>query len=178
MIGRLMRVAAASLAVAIVACGSQPDAATRTDAAPSGPTPTPTLASTPSPIPEAKVVAALPPPPEAPISAVLASPVEAAKTLPPPAPTPSPDPATWRVEGVIIADDSKIPLTDVCVVIGPRGCARGSPRTDGRGVFYFDVPMNPAVEYDLYFVKDGFWTVWMRIQPHGPSIYNVALTKR
>ena len=51
-------------------------------------------------------------------------------------------------------------------------------RTDWRGVFFIDVPQTPTVFYDLYFVKDGFWTVWMRIKPEGPSVYNLALTKR
>jgi len=132
---------------------------------------------TPSPLPEASIVVALPPPPEAPISAVIASPVAAARTRAPATPTPSPDPAVWRVEGVILEDATKLPIKEVCIVIGPHGCQRGSIRTDSRGVFYIDVPQNPTVFYDLYFVKDGFWTVWFRIKPEGPSVYNLALTK-
>lgn len=133
---------------------------------------------TPSPLPEASIVVALPPPPEIPVSAVIASPVAPAATRAPATPTPTPDPAVWRVEGVIVEDDTKLPIREVCVVIGPHGCQRGSVRTDGRGVFYIDVPQTPTVFYDLYFVKDGFWTVWMRIKPEGPSVYNLALTKR
>lgn len=133
---------------------------------------------TPSPLPEASIVAALPPPPEAPAAAVIASPVAAASTRAPATPTPSPDPAVWRVEGVIVEEDTKLPIKEVCVVIGPHGCQRGSVRTDSRGVFYIDVPQNPTVFYDLYFVKDGYWTVWFRIKPEGPGVYNVALTKR
>ena len=151
--------------------------------APDGSTPVagssaaPEVSFTPVPLPEASIVAALPPPAEAPISAVIASPVAAARTRAPATPTPSPDPNVWRVEGVIVADDTKLPLQEVCIVIGPHGCQRGSIRTDNRGVFAIDVPKNPTVFYDLYFVKDGFWTVWMRIKPEGPSVYNVALTK-
>ena len=140
--------------------------------------PGPEVSFTPAPLPEASVVAALPPPAEAPISAVIASPVAAARTRAPATPTPSPDPAVWRVEGVIVEDDTKLPIREVCIVIGPHGCQRGSIRTDSRGVFYIDVPQNPTVFYDLYFVKDGFWTVWFRIKPEGPSAYNLALTKR
>ena len=151
--------------------------------APDGSTPVagssaaPEVSFTPVPLPEASIVAALPPPAEAPISAVIANPVAAARTRAPATPTPSPDPNVWRVEGVIVADDTKLPLQEVCIVIGPHGCQRGSIRTDNRGVFAIDVPKNPTVFYDLYFVKDGFWTVWMRIKPEGPSVYNVALTK-
>ena len=54
----------------------------------------------------------------------------------------------------------------------------GLVRTDSRGVFYFDVPKIPTILYDLYFVKDGFWTVWVRIKPEGPSVYNLALTRQ
>ena len=133
---------------------------------------------TPSPLPEASIVAALPPPPEAPVAAVIASPVAPAATRAPATPTPSPDPAVWRVEGVIVEEGTRLPIREVCVVIGPHGCQRGSVRTDSRGVFYIDVPQNPTVFYDLYFVKDGFWTVWFRIKPEGPSVYNLALTKR
>lgn len=140
-------------------------------------TPGPEPSFTPSPLPEASVVPALAPPAEAPISAVIASPVAAARTRAPATPTPSPDPAVWRVEGVILEDATKLPIKEVCIVIGPHGCQRGSVRTDSRGVFYIDVPQNPTVFYDLYFVKDGFWTVWFRIKPEGPSVYNLALTK-
>ena len=154
--------------------------------APGANAPAPTTATTkgpepsftPSPLPEASIVAALPPPREAPAAAVIASPVAAASTRAPATPTPSPDPAVWRVEGVIVEEDTKLPIREVCVVIGPHGCQRGSVRTDSRGVFFIDVPQNPTVFYDLYFVKDGFWTVWFRIKPEGSSVYNLALTKR
>ena len=155
--------------------GEGPGLGTR-DGAPAGGQPEPSF--TPSPLPEASVVAALPPPPEIPIAAVIVQPVAPAATRAPATPTPSPDPAVWRVEGVVIDDSTKLPLGDVCVVIGPHGCQRGSVRTDRRGVFYIDVPQNPTVFYDLYFMRDGFWTVWMRIRPEGPSVYNLALTKR
>ena len=168
-------VLAFALAFAWIVRGGAPGTGTR-DGSPAGAQAEPSF--TPSPLPEASIVAALPPPPEAPIAAVIASPVAPAATRAPATPTPSPDPAVWRVEGVIVEDATKLPIRDVCVVIGPHGCQRGSVRTDSRGVFYIDVPQNPTVFYDLYFVKDGFWTVWFRIKPEGPSVYNLALTKR
>ena len=96
---------------------------------------------------------------------------------PPPPPrtaTPTPDPAVWRFEGRVV-DDGGAALTDVCVVIGPRGCQRFSPHTDDRGVYSFDVPQVPTVVYDLYFQKDGFITVWYRTQPTAPTTFNVIL---
>ena len=159
--------------------GEGPGVGTRDGASPAGgPGAQAEPSFTPSPLPEASIVAALPPPPEAPIAAVIASPVAPAATRAPATPTPSPDPAVWRVEGVIVEEGTRLPIRDVCVVIGPHGCQRGSVRTDSRGVFYIDVPQNPAVFYDLYFVRDGYWTVWFRIKPEGPSVYNLALTKR
>jgi hypothetical protein len=68
-------------------------------------------------------------------------------------------------------------LADVCVVIGPRGCQRFSPHTDGHGVYFFDVPQVPTVQYDLYFMKDGYTMVWYRAQPSEPTIFNVVLQK-
>ena len=96
---------------------------------------------------------------------------------PPPPPrtaTPTPDPAVWRFEGRVV-DETGAALTDVCVVIGPHGCQRFSPHTDDRGVYFFDVPQNPSVVYDLYFEKDGFVTVWSRVQPSAPTVFNVVL---
>lgn len=96
---------------------------------------------------------------------------------PPPPPrtaTPTPDPAVWRFEGRVV-DESGATLTNVCVVIGPRGCQQFSPHTDDRGVYFFDVPQNPTVVYDLYFQKDGFVTVWYRSQPTAPTVFNVIL---
>jgi hypothetical protein len=172
-------VLAFALSFAWILRGGPPGVATAPDGSgtPAGASAGPEPSFTPSPLPEASIVTALPPPPEAPVSAVIASPVAAAQTRPPATPTPSPDPNVWRVEGVIVEDDTKLPIREVCIVIGPHGCQRGSIRTDTRGVFAIDVPKNPTVFYDLYFVKDGFWTVWMRIKPEGPSVYNVALTK-
>ena len=131
-------------------------------ASPSRP-PTPT----PSPIPEG----ALPSPSEKVTeSADLRTP------KPPPTPTPTPDPAVWRFEGQVVDADGS-PLKDVCVVIGPRGCLRVSPRTDDRGVYYFDVPQVPTVEYDLYFMKAGYGVVWAHVQPRSPTVFNVILRK-
>ncbi len=138
----------------------------------------PTPEPSPSPIEGVIVVAALPPPAEIPIAALVATPVPAARTRAPATPTPTPDPAIWRVEGVIIDDVTHLPVPDVCVTLGPAGCQRGSPRTDARGVFAFDAPQIPTIFYDFFFVKDGYWTVWFRIKPEGPSVYNLALTRR
>ena len=138
----------------------------------------PTADPSPVAIPSAPTVVALPPPAVPPEVAVIAKPVAPAATKTPATPTPSPDPNVWRVEGVLLDETTKLPLHQVCVVIGPHGCQRGSIRTDSRGVFFIDVPKNPTVLYDLYFVKDGYWTVWLRIRPEGPSVYNLALTPR
>lgn len=151
-------------------------AAPRAGVAPS-PTASPPPLPSPSAIPEAPVVKAEPAPSVPPADAEAAKPVEAAKTQAPARPTPSPDPATWRVEGVVLEVEAKQPIADVCMAIGPHGCQRGSVRTDSRGVFYIDVPQNPNVIYDLYFLKDGFAPVWVRIKPEGPSVYNVALAR-
>jgi len=138
----------------------------------------PTADPSPVAIASAPVVAAQPPPAVPPEVAVIAKPVAPAATKAPATPTPSPDPNVWRVEGVLLDDATKLPIHQVCVVIGPHGCQRGSIRTDSRGVFFIDVPKNPTVFYDLYFVKDGYWTVWFRIKPEGPGVYNLALTPR
>ena len=138
----------------------------------------PTADPSPVAIASAPVVAAQPPPAVPPEVAVIAKPVAPAATKAPATPTPSPDPNIWRVEGVIIDDATKLPIHQACIVIGPHGCQRGSVRTDSRGVFFIDVPKNPATVYDLYFVRDGYWTVWLRIKPEGPSVYNLALTAR
>lgn len=183
-IGALALIALVVIVLLFAVRSEGPGSGTATTTAPGATTPAasasprPEPSFTPSPLPEASVVTALPPPAEVPISAVIVSPVAAAQTRAPATPTPSPDPAVWRVEGVILEDDTKLPIKEVCVAIGPHGCQRGSVRTDSRGVFYIDVPQNPTVFYDLYFVKDGFWTVWTRIKPEGPSVYNLALTKR
>lgn len=99
---------------------------------------------------------------------------------PPPAPatpTPTPDPAIWRFEGRVVDEDGQA-LTDVCVVIGPRGCQRASPHTDDRGVYSFDVPQITTVVYDLYFVKDGYRVVWYHAQPQAPTLFDVVLHKQ
>jgi hypothetical protein len=115
---------------------------------------------------------ALPLPQGAGVAAFTSAPV----SPPPPAstPTPTPDPAVWRFEGRVV-DEGGASVSDVCVVIGPRGCQRFSPHTDDRGVYSFDVPQNPNVVYDLYFQKDGFVTVWLRTQPTAPTVFNVIL---
>jgi hypothetical protein len=99
-----------------------------------------------------------------------------ATAAPPPTPTPTPDPAVWRFEGRVVDPDGK-PLPGVCVVIGPHGCQRGSPRTDDRGVYFIDLPQVTTVTYDLYFVREGYLTVWHQLQPKEPTIFNVILRR-
>lgn len=106
--------------------------------------------------------------------AVTSAPVPSAP--PPGKATPTPDPAVWRFEGRVVDPDGK-PLRDVCVVIGPHGCQRGSPRTDERGVYFIDLPQVPTVIYDFYFVSDGYTVVWHRMQPAEPTVFNVVLRK-
>lgn len=96
---------------------------------------------------------------------------------PPSTPTPTPDPAVWRFEGRVVDADGKA-LRGVCVAIGPHGCQRGSPRTDERGVYFFDVPQIPTVLYDLYFVKPGYAVVWYPVKPDAPTVFNVVLHPR
>lgn len=100
-----------------------------------------------------------------------------ASTAPPATPTPTPDPAIWRFEGVVV-DASGHPLEGVCVVIGPLGCSPHSVHTDARGVYFFDVPQKPAIEYDLTFEKDGYVPVLYRAEPSGPTVFNVVLTAK
>ncbi len=94
----------------------------------------------------------------------------------PATPTPTPDPSVWRFEGRVVDADGN-GIRDVCVVIGPHGCQRGSIRTDERGVYFIDMPQVPTVVYDLYFVKDGYLSVWYRVQPTEPTVFNVILHK-
>lgn len=94
---------------------------------------------------------------------------------PPPAtPWPTPDPAIWRYEGAIV-DEKGAPLKGVCIAIGPRGCVRGSIRTDDNGRYYVDMPQNATIVYEFTFMLDGYEVVWHRAQPSGPTVFNVIL---
>lgn len=95
---------------------------------------------------------------------------------PPAAPTPTPDPLVWRFEGVVVDAEGK-PLQNACVIIGPRGCQRGSIRTDSGGRYYVDMPQNPTVVYDFFFALEGHEVVWHRAQPNGPTVFNVILRR-
>jgi len=180
---RLIATAAAAIVVAAfvavyIASGAAPDPrsaeriletaspvpiiAPITSLLPDVPSPTVPPTNTALPLPQGAGVAAF-------TSAPLVSPPPPPRTA-----TPTPDPAVWRFEGRVV-DESGATLTDVCVVIGPRGCQRFSPHTDDRGVYFFDVPQIPTVVYDLYFEKDGFVTVWYRTQPTAPTVFNVVL---
>lgn len=94
-------------------------------------------------------------------------------TKPPTTPTPSPQPNSIRVEGVVV-DELGLPVQGVCIPIGPLGCREHSPKTDARGVWYFDFP-KADVEYDLHFQKDGFPDIVKRIKPSRDQVLNVVL---
>lgn len=90
--------------------------------------------------------------------------------------TPTPDPAIWRFEGVVL-DDAGDPIPGVCVIIGPRGCQPGSIRTDSDGRYWVDMPQKTNVVYDLSFAKNGYEVVQHRAQPQGPTLFNVVLRR-
>ena len=99
--------------------------------------------------------------------------VPIAATIPPATPTPAPRAGFWRLEGVVV-DELGAPLGDVCIAIGPRGCQKASPKTDQRGVFFFDFAQ-ADVEYELHFIKDGFREIVRRFKPTSHTVMNVVL---
>ena len=104
------------------------------------------------------------------------APLPSVTIKPPATPTPSPDPAIWRIEGLIV-DDKGEPITEACVSVGRRGCLAFSPRTDDRGVFYFEVPPITTIEYDLYFFKEGYRVAHLRFRPTSAAAFGVALSR-
>ncbi len=123
------------------------------------------------------VEATLPDPKASPIIGIApqGNPVPLAPTLPPSSPTPLRPAGYHRVEGVIV-DELGLPLVDACVAIGPRGCVEHSPRTDSRGVWFFDFP--PAdVEYDLHFQREGYREIVKRIKPTTDLVLNIVLSR-
>ncbi|MGH2379429.1 MAG: carboxypeptidase-like regulatory domain-containing protein, partial [Candidatus Limnocylindria bacterium] len=99
----------------------------------------------------------------------------AVPSAPPPAtPWPTPDPKVWRFEGRVVTEAGE-PLARVCVVIGPLGCRQHGPHTDDQGRYYIDMPQNPTIVYELRFEKEGYGTVYYRMQPQGPTVFNVVL---
>ena len=101
---------------------------------------------------------------------------------PPPAPrsSPTPEPGLWRLEGYIV-DESGKPIENVCVVIGPVGCAQYSPKTDERGHYFVDIAAagtnTVLLAYDFYFEIPGRETVWLRMTPQGSSTFNAVLKR-
>src|SRR6266513_6598 len=101
---------------------------------------------------------------------------------PPPAPRsrPTPEPGLWRLEGYMV-DESGKPIENVCVVIGPVGCAQYSPKTDERGHYFVDIAAagtnTVLVAYDFYFEIPGRQTVWLRMTPQGSSTFNAVLKR-
>ena len=178
LVAAIAAVVAAAFVAIYIASGAAPDprsAAPIPETASPGPIFAPIASALPE-VPSPTVPptnTALPLPQGAGIAAFTSAPGVSAPP-PPRTATPTPDPAVWRFEGRVV-DDSGAALTDVCVVIGPRGCQRFSPHTDDRGVYFIDVPQNPTVVYDLYFERDGYLTVWYRAQPGAPTVFNVIL---
>jgi uncharacterized RDD family membrane protein YckC len=101
---------------------------------------------------------------------------------PPPAPrsSPTPEPGLWRLEGYIVDEQGK-PIENVCVVIGPVGCAQYSPHTDERGHYFVDIAaagsQTVLLAYDFYFEIPGRQTVWLRMTPTGSSTFNAVLKR-
>jgi hypothetical protein len=76
-------------------------------------------------------------------------------------------------------DENGSPLSNVCVVVGPRGCQRFSPHTDERGHYFLDVAQAgiASTTFDFYFEMPGRQTVWWRVTPAGPIEFNVVLKR-
>jgi hypothetical protein len=117
----------------------------------------------------------LPDPSASPILGIApdGQPVRLAPTLAPATPTPARRPDAYRVEGVVV-DDLGLPIVGACIEIGPNGCREHSPRTDGRGVYYADLPKGD-LEWDLHFTKEGFKPIVKRIHPTSDSVLNIML---
>ena len=120
--------------------------------------------------------AALPDPRASPIIAV--APDGQAVGIPPTAPPATPTPTlgagtAYRIEGVVV-DEVGIPVSDVCIAIGPNGCREHSPRTDERGVYFIDFP-KADVDYELHFTKDGYKEVLKRLKPTANQVLNLVL---
>jgi hypothetical protein len=127
------------------------------------PTPEPTPSGTPAPAPSEATVE----------SAEIKTP----SPKPAATPRPTPDPATWRIEGTVV-DEGGNPLRAVCVVVGPHGCQRFSPRTDESGHYYVDIAHSEIrTMFDFYFEMPGHQTVWWQVTPNGPTVFNVVLRK-
>ena len=79
-----------------------------------------------------------------------------------------------------MVDENGNPLSNVCVVVGPRGCHQFSQRTDDRGHYFLDVaePIGGVhTTFDFYFEMPGRQTVWWQVTPGGPGEFNVVLRK-
>jgi hypothetical protein len=75
-------------------------------------------------------------------------------------------------------DEGGNPLRAVCVVVGPHGCQRFSPRTDESGHYYVDIAHSEIrTMFDFYFEMPGHQTVWWQVTPNGPTVFNVVLRK-
>lgn len=171
---------AAALSLALAACSTGPLVrAPSTDADAASPSGEPSASAKASPAPAESVVPTprtTPPgtPAPTPDEVTVAS---AEIATPPPAPTATrtPQPGLWRLGGYIV-DESGVPLSGVCVVVGPHGCKEFSPHTDDRGYWWLDIAEGTST-FDFYFERPGFNTVWWHVTPTGAIEHNVVLTK-
>jgi len=99
--------------------------------------------------------------------------VPIAPTQPPATPTPTLARGYWRIEGVVV-DEIGIPMSDVCIAIGPNGCVTHSPRTDDRGVYVVDLPQVDS-SWTLHYTKDGFKEAVQRLKPTRNEVLNIVL---
>ncbi len=96
-----------------------------------------------------------------------------AGTFPPATPTPIPRDRFLPLQGLVV-DELGAPLPGVCIEIGPNGCRRGSPVTDGRGIYFFDFA--PAdVDYDIHYTKDGYAPIVRRLKLTQKTVLNVVM---
>lgn len=90
-------------------------------------------------------------------------------------PWPTPDPNIWRFQGTV-RDEAGNPIEGVCVH-SASGCHTASPRTDRRGLYYFEVAQRTTIPYDLWFAKEGYQTYQTRVTPQGPTVFDVTLRR-
>lgn len=163
-----------AIAAALIVSGGAPDVRA---VVPAETSPSPTVVA--GPATASPVTSVSPAPIVAGNEAVgTAMPVETSAAVPPaPAPatpTPTPDPNVWRFQGRVVTEAGE-PIADACVVIGPHGCRPFGPHTDDQGSYYIDMPQNPTIVYELRFEKEGYTTVYYRVQPTAPTEFNVVL---
>ena len=150
----------------------------------SGATPKPAAITSPTPEPSATPprVRSTPTGTAAPRPATFVGISASIPVSPPAAPrsSPTPEPGLWRLEGYIV-DEAGKPIENVCVVIGPVGCAQYSPKTDERGHYFVDIAAVGSAtlvqDFDFYFEVPGRQTVWLRMTPQSSTTFNAVLKR-